>query len=113
MNRGDVVEVNWPFTDLSGSKVRPAVVVRSDFLTGLIDDTVLVKITGSAFGVPGTEVLLDPKVETRAGLSKVCYARCYDIMTRDEAVVGMVVGSLSLAAMQEIEKCLKVVLEIS
>lgn len=112
MNRGDVVEVNWPFTDLSGSKVRPAVVVRSDFLTGLIDDTILVKITGTAYGVPGTEVLLDPTVETTSGLSKVCYARCYDILTRDEAIVGPVVGSLSLAAMQEIEKCLKATLEI-
>lgn len=113
MNRGDVVEVNWPFTDLTGSKVRPAVVVRSDFLTGLIDDTVLVKITGTAYGVPGTEVLLDPTVETTSGLSKVCYACCYAILTRDEAVIGRVVGSLSLAAMQEIEACLKSVLELS
>jgi mRNA-degrading endonuclease toxin of MazEF toxin-antitoxin module len=52
MNRGDVVEVNWPYSDLSGAKVRPAVVVRSDFLAGLMDDTVLVKVTGSHYGVP-------------------------------------------------------------
>jgi mRNA-degrading endonuclease toxin of MazEF toxin-antitoxin module len=39
MNRGDVVEVDWPYTDLSGSKVRPAVVVQADFLNGLIYDT--------------------------------------------------------------------------
>ena len=113
MNRGDVVQVNWPYSDLSGAKVRPAVVVRSDFLTGLIDDTVLVKITGSAYGVPGTEVLLDPAIETAAGLSKPCYANCYSFLTRDEAVVGGVVGSLSLAAMQGIEACLKAVLELS
>ena len=112
MNRGDVVQVNWPFSDLSRTKVRPAVVVRSDFLTGLIDDTILVKITGSAYGVPGTEVLLDPAVETTSGLSKVCYASCTAILTRDEAVIGPVVGSLSLIAMQEIETCLKAVLEI-
>jgi mRNA-degrading endonuclease toxin of MazEF toxin-antitoxin module len=113
MNRGDVVEMNWPYSDLSGTKLRPAVVIRSDFLTGLIDDTILVKITGSAYGVPGTEVLLDPAVETTSGLGKICYACCYAILTRDEAVVGPVVGSLSLAAMLEIEKCLKAVLEIS
>ena len=112
MNRGDVVEVNWPYSDLSGTKVRPAVVVRSDFLTGLIDDTILVKITGSAYGIPGTEVLLDPGVETTSGLSKVCYACCYAILTRDETVIGPVVGSLSLTATQEIEKCLKSVLEL-
>ena len=92
--------------------MRPAVVVRSDFLTGLIDDTILVKITGSSYGVPGTEVQLDPAIETNSGLNKVCFANCYSILTRDETVVGPVVGSLSLAAMQEIEKCLKTVFEI-
>ena len=100
MNRGDVVEVNWPYSDLSGTKVRPSVVVRSDFLTGLIDDTILVKITGSSYGVPGTEVRLDPAIETISGLSKVCYACCYAILTRDEAVLGPVVGCLSLVAMR-------------
>lgn len=113
MNRGDVVEVDWPYSDLSGTKVRPAVVVRSDFLTGLIDDTVLVKITGSAYGVPGTEVQLDPAVETMSGLSKVCYACCYALLTRDESTLGRVVGNLSLAAIQQIESCLKSVLELS
>ena len=29
MNRGDVLEVIWPYSDLSGSKVRPAIVCRA------------------------------------------------------------------------------------
>ena|ERR1700722_8170738 len=41
MNRGDVVEVDWPYSDLMGSKLRPAVVVQADFLNGLIDDTII------------------------------------------------------------------------
>jgi hypothetical protein len=40
MNRGDVVEVDRPFTDLSGTKSRPAVVVQADYLNGLMDDTI-------------------------------------------------------------------------
>lgn len=43
MKRGDVVEVDWQYTDMSGSKVRPAVVVQGDFLNGLIDDTILME----------------------------------------------------------------------
>jgi mRNA-degrading endonuclease toxin of MazEF toxin-antitoxin module len=112
MNRGDVVEVDWPFTDFTGSKRRPAVVVRADFLDGLIDDTVLVKIQSRSYGIPGTEVALDPAVETAAGLSKPCYASCYSVMTRDEGLVGPVIGRLSSAAMQRIEACLKVTLGI-
>ena len=54
MNRGEVVEVDWQFSDMTGSKRRPAVVVQADFLNGLSDDTVLVKITGivTAFREP-------------------------------------------------------------
>jgi mRNA-degrading endonuclease toxin of MazEF toxin-antitoxin module len=112
MNRGDVIEVNWPYSDLSGTKVRPAVVVQADFLNGLIDDTILVKITGTRFGIPGTEVELDPARETRSGLSKVCYASCNNILTRDQTVIGPVIGYLSVATMQQIEDCLKKVLEL-
>src|SRR5438045_4126778 len=97
MNRGDVIEVNWPYSDSSGTKVRPAVVVQADFLNGLIDDTVLVKITGTRFGIPGTEVELDPTQETGSGLNKVCYAACNNILTRDQGIVGPVIGYLSPA----------------
>ena len=112
MNRGDVVETDWQFSDLTGSKRRPAVVVQADFLNGLIDDTILVKITGSRFGIPGTEVELDPVVETKSGLSKLCYASCRDILTRDQTLVLRTIGVLSDERMTEIEKCLETVLRI-
>jgi mRNA-degrading endonuclease toxin of MazEF toxin-antitoxin module len=114
MRRGEVFEVNWPYSDLSGTKVRPAVVVQADFLRGLIDDTILIKITGRQFGIPGTEVTLalDPAQETNSGLSKVCYASCNNILTRDQTLVGPIIGFLSDAAMLEIADCLKKVLEL-
>ena len=112
MTRGQVLQVNWPYSDLSGSKVRPAVVVQADFLNGLIDDTILVKITGIQFGIPGTEVELDPVAEPLSGLSKLCYASCNNILTRDQVLAGPIIGSLSDRAMLEIEVCLKKVLEL-
>ena len=112
MNRGDVVEVDWPFSDRTGSKTRPAVVVQADFLTGLIDDTVLVQVTGTRHALPGTEVELDPSVETASGLTKVCYASCSNVLTLDQSLVVGTVGVLSDAVLQRIEVCLKTVLEI-
>src|SRR5438067_2927326 len=112
MKRGDVVEVDWQYTDMSGSKKRPAVVVQADFLNGLIDDTILVQITKTRHGIPGTEVLLDPAVETGSGLSKVCVASCINVTTFDQALVLGTIGFLSDAAMREIEACLKKVMEI-
>ena len=113
MRRGEVVEIDWPFSDLTGSKVRPAVVMQADFLNGLIDDTILVKITGRRFGIPGTEVALDPAVEAASGLNKLCYASCKDLLTRDQTLVRRTVGVLSNAAVLRIEACLKAVLEIT
>ena len=112
MNRGDVVEVDWQYTDMSGGKTRPAVVVQADFLNGLIDDTILVQITSARHGIPGTEVPLDPAVEAASGLSKVCVASCMNVMTFEQGRVLRTVGFLSDAAMQQIEACLKVVLQI-
>jgi mRNA-degrading endonuclease toxin of MazEF toxin-antitoxin module len=112
MKRGEVYEVDWPESDLSGTKVRPGIVAQADFLNGLVDDTILVKVTGRRFGIPGTEVELDPAAETGSGLSKVCYASCKDILTRDQARVGPVIGYVSDAVMLQIEACLKTVLDI-
>jgi mRNA interferase MazF len=112
MRRGEVVSVDWPYSDLSGSKVRPAVVVRADFLDGLTDDVALVKVTGTSYGIPGTEVVLDPATETTSGFTKVCYACCYELLTRDEAVILDTVGVLSDAAMRQIDACLRKCLDL-
>jgi mRNA-degrading endonuclease toxin of MazEF toxin-antitoxin module len=112
MRRGEVVEIDWHFSDLTGSKVRPGVVVQADFLNPLIDDTILVKITSRRFGIPGTEVVIDPAVETASGLRKLCYVSCRDILTRDQTLIRRTVGVLSNSVMLEIEACLKAVLEI-
>src|SRR5437660_11619378 len=112
MKRGEFVEVDWHYTDMSGSKLRPAVVVQADFLNGLMDDTILVQITSTRHGIPGTEVLLDPAVEAASGLSKVCVVSCINVLTFEQARVLRRVGWLSDAAMRQVEACLKAVLEI-
>lgn len=113
MNRGDVVIVDWPFSDLSGSKLRPAVVAQADFLNGLVDDTIYVKVQSQQYAIPGTEVELDPAAETLSGLQYLCYASCKDLLTRDQTIVHHTLGVLSDEAMRQIEACLKAVLEIS
>jgi mRNA-degrading endonuclease toxin of MazEF toxin-antitoxin module len=113
MKRGEVVEVDWRYSDSTGSKVRPAVVVQADYLDGLVDDTILVKVTSKRFGIPGTEVEIDPSVETASGLSRVCYASCKDFVTLDKALVFRTIGYLSDVAMQQIDECLKQTLALT
>ncbi len=99
MKRGDVVLVDWPYSDRTGSKLRPAVVVQADFLNGFIDDTILVQITRTMHGIPGTEVRLDPAQEMASGLSHLSFASCANLLTADPALIDQTIGYLSDAAM--------------
>lgn len=47
IRRGSVVLVRYPFTDLSATKVRPAVIVTSDFLISRLDDVLCLFISSS------------------------------------------------------------------
>lgn len=53
----EVVLVRYPFSDLSGSKVRPAIVVNGDHVS---QDLLIVPLTSKTSGLlPGEFVLLD------------------------------------------------------
>ena len=112
MNRGDVVLVDWPFTDRTGSKLRPAVVVQADYLNGLIDDTILVQITSKSHAIPGAEVAIDPAQETWSGLLIPSFASCTNLLTAEQALIDQTIGHLTPAAMQQIDACLKAVLQL-
>jgi len=112
MNRADVVLVDWYYTDLGGSKLRPAVLVQADFLNSLIDDTIIVQITGTRHGLPGTEVEVDPATETHSGLTKISYVSCTNVMTQEQALIHKLIGTLSDSTMKQIEACLKTVLAL-
>lgn len=47
VTRGEVVLVDYPYSDGTGSKVRPALVVQSDNLNLRITDTILAAISRS------------------------------------------------------------------
>jgi mRNA interferase MazF len=112
MNRGEVVLVDWPYSDRVGSKIRPAVVVQADYLNGILDDTVLVHVTSKKHRIPGTEVELDPAVETGSGLLGVSYAFCPNLLTADPAYIDSTIGVLSDEAMRKIDDCLRTTLGI-
>ena len=112
MNRGEVVLVDWPYSDRSGSKLRPAVVVQADLLNGILDDTILVQITTKAHGVYGTQVALDPAQETGSGLLQMSFASCTNFLTTDQLMINQTIGILSDAVMQQIDDCLKMVLAL-
>ena len=47
VRRGDIVLVDFPYSDHTDSKVRPALVVQADVWNQRLDDTILALITSS------------------------------------------------------------------
>ena len=61
VSRGDVVLINHPFSDASGSKVRPALVVQSDRRNAILAETIVALITKNLryAATDGTQLLID------------------------------------------------------
>lgn len=59
VNRGDVVLVDYPFSDRTGSKVRPALVVQADSINRHITDTILASISRSKHRASVTQLFVN------------------------------------------------------
>jgi mRNA interferase MazF len=107
MKRGDVVIIDFPYSDRTGSKVRPSLVVQSDTLNPIRDDVILAIITSVSSGRPDTEILIKVADEPRSGLRFDSYTQCDTLVTLDQTLVLDVIGSLSTRAMTNVNRCLK------
>jgi mRNA interferase MazF len=89
---GSVVLLRFPFSDLSSSKLRPAVVLAH---AGGVD-WVLCQVTSNPYGDP-TAVPLAATSFTSGGLSRDSYARPGKLFTASEAIVARVAGVMAPA----------------
>jgi mRNA interferase MazF len=110
MKRGEVVLVDFPYSDRTGSKLRPALVVQADSLNNLIADTILVSITHRIRPASTTEVTIDPAVENQSGLRQVSVVSCTNFLTIDQSRIYRRIGLLSPAVVQEVDSRLKIAL---
>jgi mRNA interferase MazF len=114
MKRGDVVLYDFPFSDRTGSKLRPAVVVQENALNRTLDDTVLALITRTRRGLP-TEVLLDITTPegSLTGLFHTSVVDCKNLLTTDQKFVHARLGVVSSALMQQLDQALKIALDLT
>lgn len=101
-SRGEVVLVRYPFSDLSGAKVRPAIVVSTPHISKDIFIVPLTSRTVSLF--PGEFVLKD---WVQAGLN-VTTAVKRGIYTVQQSLVVHKVGRLSDRDNQDLDDALRV-----
>ena len=97
---GDVVVVPFPFTDLSSTKVRPALVLAS-LSRG---DIILCQITSQAAGHPEAVPILLSDFETGGALRRASFALPHRVVTANEVCVRRAVGKLKADLLNQIRE---------
>jgi len=105
MAKGDIVLVTFPFTDLTGSKLRPAVVLTETSL-----DVTVSFITTQIGWQESTDVVLNPS--TVSGIRKQSLIRTSKIATIDKSLSKGLLGILSDIELQELNHKLKLLLQL-
>ena len=106
MNRGDVVLADFPFQDMSGSKVRPAIVVQNDSENQVSPNTILAMVTGNLRGSNHpAAVPIDPfgGEGHGSGLRGPSVIKCGNLATVRKHTVLQVIGRLSDEAMRKVD----------
>ena len=105
MAKGDVVLINFPFTDLSGSKLRPTVILAETNV-----DVVVTFITTQLKWLEPTDVRLSPTLNN--GLKLQSIIRTNKIATLDKMLIRGRMGTLSLEDLQNLNEKLKLTLKL-
>ena len=116
VQRGDIIIVDYPYSDQIRSKIRPALVVQSDLWNRRLDDTIIASITSSQrrrVGSP-TQYFIDTTTTDgdQTGLRFNSIVQCDNLLTYNRNRILRVIGSLSDSAMQQVDACLKAALDI-
>ena len=103
---GVVVLVRFPFSDLSSSKVRPAVVLAK---AGGVD-WVLCQVTSNPYGDPAAVPVM-PGSFAAGGLGRESFARPGKLFTASESLFVKTAGQLTAAAHRELVRHVVAVLQ--
>ena len=115
MKRGDIVLVNYPFTNLLSSKVRPALIISSDSYTKSGEDAIFMFISSQTVNPQPTDLFLDQGDAEflRTGLKKASLIRTAKIATLSKNLASSHLGQVGPRLMGEIGKKLREVLSLS
>ena len=110
---GTIVLVPFPFTDLSSSKVRPALVVSDtnefDIIVVFISSVVSDKLNQTDFLILSNSIFFN-----ETGLKKDSIIKCDKIMTLSKSIILGEIGQLLINVFQkEIKSKLKMALKLN
>jgi mRNA interferase MazF len=105
MKKGNIVLVPFPFTDLTGNKYRPALVLNATEI-----DITVAFITTQLYSKINTDIFIEPTNEN--GLKKDSLIRLSKLATIDKDLVTGRLGELNLTQINQVNAMLKVVFQL-
>ena len=113
VKRGSVVLIRYPFTDLSGAKVRPALVVTPDHLLPRLDDVLCLFVSSAmpADLLP-TDFVLEPGHPSfpTTGLKRRSVLRMHKLALLHKVLVLRVLGEGDPPLMSAVDQRLRLAL---
>jgi mRNA interferase MazF len=105
MAKGDIVLITFPFTDLSGTKLRPAIIL----IDNPPDITVCFITTQTQWQEP-SDIIIDPSPSN--GLRKRSLIRTNKIATLDKTLAKGLLGKLGSGELDELNNNLKIIFQL-
>lgn len=105
MAKGDILLITFPFTNLSGSKLRPAIVLNETNL-----DITVCFITSQINWQEQTDIVLFPNNQN--GIKKQSLVRTSKIATIDKTFAQGLLGRLSENEITELNSKLKIIFQL-
>ncbi|PYJ23842.1 MAG: type II toxin-antitoxin system PemK/MazF family toxin [Verrucomicrobia bacterium] len=104
-SQGDVVLVPFPFTDLSATKQRPALVLSPERLNKIRPDLVLAAITSRVpAALDEDEILLSASELGAAGLPKPSIIKLGKIFTIHQGLIRKKLGNIGEATLENVRQ---------
>jgi len=114
--RGDIVLADLPYTDRTGSKIRPALVVQNDQNNARLDDAILAMITRTTkrAATEPTQLFIDLNTPEgqQSGLLHSSAVKCEHLVTLHRSFIQRVVGHMPDSIMRQIDDCLRASLDL-
>jgi mRNA interferase MazF len=111
VERGDVVLVRFPFSDGSGMKIRPALVVQCDRNNRRLENTIVVMIsrTTQRATTEATQLLIDLSTQEGrdSGLLHDSAVKCENLFTVQQSLILRRIGKLEPTVMRKVDGSIK------
>ena len=111
-NRGDVVLVPFPFTDLTTQKQRPALVISSNAFNSSSPDVILLGITSQIpRDVAQSDYYLTSDEQQRAGLPKPSIVKGAKVVTLSQSLIRKAIGRLPVQPVDQVVTKLEAIIK--